>query len=143
MSSVVLAIIKISEQTMEQYLGQFLGNLVTSFQGGNFSSTLVSGFIYLSIFTILAYLVFRIALIALKVGTIAGVLALIVSMGMPNTDLANANPNPSHNNNEPRAPEINLPDFSQYLSEEKLREIFLSVIVGAQTGQGKTKGFQK
>ena len=109
---------------MEQYLGQFLGNVLSSFQGQQLNSTIFSGFVLLVTFTILAYLVFRIALIALKVGTVLGILALVVSMGMPSGDLQ-ANQLPPSENKDPH---FSMPDFSAYLSEENLRQIIFDYI---------------
>lgn len=115
---------------MEQYLGQFLSNILASLEAGSLSNTIFEGFLYLAGFTLLAYLTFRIALLALKVGTIVGIIALLLTMGMP---ISGANHAGRDNNARPQASssngQISLPDFSQYISEEKLREVFLSYLV--------------
>lgn len=122
---------------MEQYLGQFLGNLLENIQGGNYSSTLFSGFIFLLAFTILSYLVFRILFIALKIGAVVGVIAIVISMGMPNLET----PSASESKNNPKVNignSISMPNLSNYFSEEKLREEFLALILGVKSNKDKT-----
>jgi len=126
---------------MEQYLGQFLGNFIASLQGETLSNTLVSGFMMLAGFTLLAYLVFRIALIALKVGTVTAVLAVIASMGMPTgAGIPSTNQTTNHGANHEvkqiksspnkRESHFSMPDLGRFVSEERLREVFLSYIRG-------------
>lgn len=120
---------------MEQYLGQFVGIIISSLQNEGIPSTIFSGFLVLAGATIVTYMAFRILLVALKVGVIAGVLAIITSIGMPATSLSTG-----QQNNKPPAKEIksaaiqdaqfSIPDLSEYLSEEKLRALFLSYIRG-------------
>ncbi len=139
MSPVVLAVKHILEQTMEQYLGQFLNNILTSIEGTSLSNTLFSGFMMLIAFTIVSYLVFRIALIALKVGTIVAVLSLVAGIGFPsginpgssnNSNPQNLAPNSQTQSTPSRGTNFSMPDLSQYLSEEALREQFLAFIKG-------------
>ncbi len=120
---------------MEQYLGQFVGIILSSLQNEGIPSTIFSGFLVLAGATIVTYMAFRILLVALKVGVIAGVLAIITSIGMPASSLSTGQPN-----HKPPAKEIksaaiqdtkfSMPDLSNYLSEEKLRALFLSCIRG-------------
>lgn len=114
---------------MEQYLGQFVGNLVASFQGEPLSNTLFSGFMLLAGFTFLAYLVFRIALLALKVGAVVAFLAIVASMGMPGGELL-AKQQTNSDTQTDKQTQYSLPDVSKYVSEERLREIFLGYIKG-------------
>lgn len=120
---------------MEQYLGQFVGIIVSSLQNEGLSSTIFSGFLILAGATILAYMAFRILLIAFKVGLVVAALAIVASIGMPALSQFNGTQKSKHpekeiGNSPVQDSKFSMSNISNFISEDKLRAVFLSYIIG-------------